>query len=149
MKFKEKEKVAIIALYDSEELDISYSKEEFLKNYCNDNKYEIVKVFREPQLWNQSYSLRIIIDILKSKKFNEDFNNINDFSKVIIYNIGEICENDEAIITVNTLFDSNKVELESIMQGVIGKDLTYKASIKKIDSNRIIDKYLIKEDEPF
>lgn len=147
---KDKEKVIIYTLYDEVYLNRSYEEEQMLRKYCEDKKYEVIEIVREPQIFDYFETLNNIMSILNNRT---DYNSLIEdkrIFKIIIFNIENICRDENSIITLSTILKTKGVSIETIMQGVIGKDLKFD-SIVKIDVDNKVEKnkkYFIK-DEPF
>ena len=93
------------------------------------------------------------LKILETEKY-KDKGIINRaiFSKIVIYDNAQIFPREDEMVATATILETRDVKIESIKQGVIGKDLSYKISINKNSSNKIKNenkKYSHKEDDPF
>ena len=138
MKIKNKENVIILSYYKEDNLELSINIEEKLKEYCEYKNYKVSKIIRKVYHNNIETILDNIISI-----------NPQDISKVIIYDINDIANSDKEIVMFEAIFNIANVELETIKQGIIGKNL--KSNCIIIDDN-IFDEnqqFIICEDLPF
>ncbi len=145
-----KEKVVLYAVYDEGNLDYSYDKEESLKRYCETMGYEVVKVFRGGV--SQSFA-DVTYDFLRmSHNYRYfDFESFeSNFTKLICYDLKELCSDNEEIVTLATITKENGIAFETIMQGSIGSNLTYTTMISENIKNEIKEnKEFVVEDDPF
>lgn len=147
-----KEKVIMFAIYDEGNIDLSYEKEKMLRDYCEYKNYEVVEVFRKGASYiNQSFTEVIYIFlqmVYRYKSFNMESFETN-YTKLVCYDLKELCFDDEQIITLATIAKDNGVAFETIMQGNIGNNLVYTTSITENVKNEIIqnEKYFV--DLPF
>lgn len=140
-----KENVVIYADYDEESLNYSIEREEMLKKYCDSNKYNVIKIIRNIQHWKIADNMKVLL----SSIINEN----EKIDKLIIYDINEVVYSDELIATLGTITDILNIELETIRQGIVGKNLVYSCSVDSID-NELLKKnkeFIISEsqDLPF
>ena len=129
-----KEKVIVYALYDEEELDYSYEKEEKLKEYCKDKNYEIIKLVRQPKPYHYLHTIENIIDLVK---YNDKFD------KVVFYALNELCISNNHIITLGTIAEELEINIETIDSGIISPTIL---DYNCLETNK---KYLIQAETPF
>lgn len=148
-----KEKVILFTIYDEGNIDDSYLKEENLKKYCEDKDYEVIKIFRVGASYiTQSFS-EVVYKFLKMtyeyRKLDFELFGPN-FAKIVCYDLEEFCSRSEEIITLATIVKDNDIKLETIMQGIIGKNLTYTTMINEDVKNEIKEnEEFVVEDAPF
>ncbi|MGE5456352.1 MAG: hypothetical protein ACM3O4_04550 [Ignavibacteriales bacterium] len=141
MKEKQK-KVLIYTLYDECFIDYSISKEEALKKYCNDKGYKVVKIIRE----GKHFSFREAIDSLL-----EIINHSTETYHIVAYEIGEMTDCNEHIVTYGTILKESGFEFETIMQGKFEKNYLFTGSVIEDvnNDNKELKKYIVSEDSPF
>ena len=145
---KGKEKVIIVSFYDDEKLDRSVKREEMLKKYCESKGYKVENLFRVMQYWETDYNLWTFRDCIdESIKGKAKCERID---KVIIYTTKELTIMEEEIVMYNALLNLYGVKLETIEEGILGKDMhcfssiTYDESIKEQNKE-----FIVNEDMPF
>lgn len=138
MKIKNKENVVILSYYKEDNLELSINIEEKLKEYCEYKNYKVSEIIRKIYHNNIETMLDDVISI-----------NPQDISKVIIYDINDIASSDKEIVMFEAIFNIANVELETIKQGIIGKNL--KSNCIIIDDNILEEnkQFIICEDLPF
>ena len=138
MKIKNKENVIILSYYKEDNLELSINIEEKLKEYCEYKNYKVSEIIRKVYHNNIETMLDDVISI-----------NPQDISKVIIYDINDIATSDKEIVMYEAIFNIANVELETIKQGIIGKNL--KSNCIIIDDNVLEEnkQFIICEDLPF
>lgn len=138
MKIKNKENVVILSYYKEDNLELSINIEEKLKGYCEYKNYKVSEIIRKIYHNNIETMLDDVISI-----------NPQDISKVIIYDINDIASSDKEIVMFEAIFNIANVELETIKQGIIGKNL--KSNCIIIDDNVLEEnkQFIICEDLPF
>lgn len=117
--------VAIYVRYDIENTDNWHSAEELIQDYCNKNDYKVIKVYRdtEPRCFFYSW---IILDIINNRS------NINyDYHKLIVFDIYDISEYESKIFAFNEFLADFEIELESVRDGIVDKDLLFGISMHK------------------
>ena len=135
MKIKNKENVIILSYYKEDNLELSINIEEKLKEYCEYKNYKVSEIITSPL---PEGGMDDVISI-----------NPQDISKVIIYDINDIASSDKEIVMFEAIFNIANVELETIKQGIIGKNL--KSNCIIIDDNVLEEnkQFIICEDLPF
>lgn len=138
MKIKNKENVVILSYYKEDNLELSINIEEKLKEYCEYKNYKVSEIIRKVYHNNIETMLDDVISI-----------NPQDISKVIIYDINDMASSDKEIVMFEAIFNIANVELETIKQGIIGKNL--KSNCIIIDDNVLEEnkQFIICEDLPF
>lgn len=138
MKIKNKENVIILSYYKEDNLELSINIEEKLKEYCEYKNYKVSEIIRKVYHNN----IETMLDDVISK-------NPQNISKVIIYDINDIASSDKEIVMFEAIFNIANVELETIKQGIIGKNL--KSNCIIIDDNVLEEnkQFIICEDLPF
>ena len=119
-----KEKVVIYTIYDEGNLDYSYNKEESLKTYCVSKGYEVVKVFRAAVVLEFADAVNDFFRISHNIYTEREIADL-DFTKIVSYDLNEICLDSDEIVTLATITRENSVDFETIKQGKIGSNLTY------------------------
>ena len=138
MKIKNKESVIILSYYNEENLELSINIEEKLKEYCEYRNYKVAEIIRKVY----HNDIKTILDDVIS--INPD-----DKNKLIIYDINDMASCDKEVVMFEAIFDIVNIELETIKQGVIGKNL--KSNCILIDDNILEQnkQFIICEDTPF
>ena len=119
-------------------MELSINIEEKLKEYCEYKNYKVSEIIRKVYHNNIETMFDDVISI-----------NPQDISKVIIYDINDIASSDKEIVMFEAIFNIANVELETIKQGIIGKNL--KSNCIIIDDNVLEEnkQFIICEDLPF
>lgn len=138
MKIKNKENVIILSYYKEDNLELSINIEEKLKEYCEYKNYKVSEIIRKVYHNNIETMLDDVISI-----------NPQDISKVIIYDINDIASSDKEIVMFEAIFNIANVELETIKQGIIGKNLKSNCIIIDDNIKEQNKQFIICEDLPF
>lgn len=138
MKIKNKENVIILSYYKEDNLELSINIEEKLKEYCEYNNYKVLEIIRKVY----HNDIKTILDDVLSI-------NPEDVNKLIIYDINDIANCDKEIVMFEAIFDIANVELETINQGIIGKNLKSNCIIIDDNIKEQNKQFIICEDSPF
>ena len=138
MKIKNKENVIILSYYKEDNLELSINIEEKLKEYCEYNNYKVLEIIRKVY----HNDIKTILDDVISI-------NPEDVNKLIIYDINDIANCDKEIVMFEVIFDIVNVELETINQGIIGKNLKSNCIIIDDNIKEQNKQFIICEDSPF
>ncbi len=138
MKIKNKENVIILSYYKEDNLELSINIEEKLKEYCEYNNYKVLEIIRKVYYNDIKTILDDVISI-----------NPEDVNKLIIYDINDIANCDKEIVMFEAIFDIANVELETINQGIIGKNLKSNCIIIDDNIKEQNKQFIICEDSPF
>lgn len=138
MKIKNKENVIVLSYYKEDKLDLSIKIEEKLKEYCEYKNYKVLEIIRKVY----HNDIKIILD-------DVILINPEDVNKLIIYDINDIANCDKEIVMFEAIFDIANVELETINQGIIGKNLKSNCIIIDDNIKEQNKQFIICEDSPF
>ena len=138
MKIKNKENVIILSYYKEDNLELSINIEEKLKEYCEYNNYKVLEIIRKVY----HNDIKTILDDVISI-------NPEDVNKLIIYDINDIANCDKEIVMFEAIFDIANLELETINQGIIGKNLKSNCIIIDDNIKEQNKQFIICEDSPF
>lgn len=126
-------KVVIYALYN-EEYDDYYNdysdllsedidKEREIKRYCEDNNYKIIETFRNNKSDYIPYKFKCLLDVIyKYQTIHYVGGSLTKISKVIFYDIYDLCSNISEFNVIFEMFDFDNIEIETIKQGKILKN---------------------------
>lgn len=134
--------VLILSMMVDENLDLSFEKEQKLKEYCDYKKYKTQKVVRAINTFESANSIYWFYKCITA--------NVKGISKIILYDIYEYAPNEEHIATLSSMANAYGIELETIRQGLIGKDYIYKTCVidlKDVEYNE--NKNFLIKDYPF
>lgn len=145
-----KENVVLYTVYDEADLDYSYKKEEKLKEYCGEKGYEIVRVFRGGASHCFADIVNAIMSIVYRYRYYDFETKELNFTKLVCFDLKEICVDNEEIVTLGTIVKENCIEFETIRQGNIGSNLVYSVAIKE-DVKKEVKKNIkfVVDDTPF
>ena len=140
------ENVIVFVYYDCENdyLDESVEKEKNVIKYCEDKKYNVIEIKRKVQYYYENLVIKDIAWLLESVRVYNILNDDIHITKVVIYDIEELGRKDFSISTIAGMFEMCDISLETIKQGIIGKDYRcggYKEIINYVNN----EKYFIKE----
>lgn len=138
MKIKNKENVIVLSYYKEDKLDLSIKIEEKLKEYCEYKNYKVLEIIRKVY----HNDIKTILDDVISI-------NPEDVNKLIIYDINDIANCDKEMVMFEAIFDIANVELETINQGIIGKNLKSNCIIIDDNIKEQNKQFIICEDSPF
>ncbi len=138
MKIKNKENVIILSYYKEDNLELSINIEEKLKEYCEYKNYKVLEIIRKVY----HNDIKTILDDVISI-------NPEDVNKLIIYDINDIANCDKEMVMFEAIFDIANVELETINQGIIGKNLKSNCIIIDDNIKEQNKQFIICEDSPF
>lgn len=141
-KQKNNNEVLILSMVVDENLDLSLEKEQKLKEYCDYKKYKIQKVIRAINTFESANSIYWFYKCITE--------NVKGISKIILYDIYEYAPNEEFVATLSSMANAYGIELETIRQGLIGKDYIYKTCVidlKDVEYNE--NKNFLIKDYPF
>lgn len=95
-----------------------------IKEYCRKKKYYIheIKIIE----W---YSLSGLAQMIFKDNFDKYFDCIG---KVLVSDFRDIVNNDAQIFTLSTMLEEERITLESINEGMVGKDIIYKLERKDV-----------------
>ena len=117
-----KEKVVILNYIDKSNTAFNVDKinklrEENLIQYCKDENYEIVKIFNKKAKVSFIEIIKDFMEILKEFVYYQ-----KNFTKIILYDIGEICIYADDFTTINRIIEDKceeELDIETIKQGNI------------------------------
>ena len=138
MKIKNKENGIVLSYYKEDKLDLSIKIEEKLKEYCEYKNYKVLEIIRKVY----HNDIKTILDDVISI-------NPEDVNKLIIYDINDIANCDKEMVMFEAIFDIANVELETINQGIIGKNLKSNCIIIDDNIKEQNKQFIICEDSPF
>ena len=94
-------------------------KLKLLNNYCKNKNYKIIN-----------------IEVIGNLTTFDMINNIYDYlfkdrqlSKVVVFNVDEISQDIESLFSIYTILNEYNIKIESINDGIIGKDKTFSLNL--------------------
>lgn len=116
---KRKERVLIfVNEVNTNNLEKEY-KLDLLKHYCKNKNYKII-------------NKEIIGNLTTFDMVNMICDNLFEnelLSKVVVFNVDELSQNMEGLFSIYTILKELDIQIESINDGIIGKDKTFSLSL--------------------
>lgn len=103
-------------------------KEKLIEEYCKEKGYYIDS--QEYIGYLTTFDLVDFITNMISLDVEE-----NIINKVIVISADELTKDYEKLLAISTMLKEFEVEIESITDGVIGKDMTFQLNVDKGDEN--------------
>lgn len=116
---KRKERVLIfVNEVNTNNLEKEY-KLDLLKHYCKNKNYKIINKEIMGNLTTFD-----MVNMICDNLFENEL-----LSKVVVFNVDELSQNTEALFSIYTILKEFNIQIESINDGIIGKDKTFSLSL--------------------
>lgn len=99
-------------------------KLKLINEYCEDKNYNIANI--KCQKYFDTLQTFDLLDYITDLIFHEV-----EITKIIICNVNEIATNYEKLFAISNILKQMDISIETIDNGVIGKDITFQLNVNK------------------
>lgn len=115
-------KEQVIILINTDKKDSVIKKKNLVKKYCNEKDYDIVHIETIGYL-----NIFDLIELIIAQALYKGRN----ITKIIVTNIDELVKNNDDLFIISTTWKKWDISIESITDGIVGKDLVFQLNLKK------------------
>ncbi len=108
--------VALYIKYEEGDLNEMKKKEEILTKYCEERNYNIVKKYFDVTGYTGHYFTNNMRNFLRNI-------GSHNYYRLIVCDFEELAENISQIMAIYAVLDDEDMDIETLNQGIIGKDM--------------------------